>query len=253
MKKNILKSILFCWITFIAFSCNKKESNLKENKNSSETSNESFQLSNQKKVLYFDNEDPSLKGLKFSFSKNDVEWNYENSEIINQAYLENGEIKTNNNSSVFIIQGNNLTVIDGSGVEMRYLFNRKKSSNKLNEVLFHESESNLTNTNGKPSFAELRGTIIQGSEKTVKNYIGEPDFEMNGVEYSEDVLKYKLGVGMFDKVSDYLIWSYNSADNSGKEILVIFKGKIGFGDHYGTKVEKVIYSDEVNHPSDIFN
>jgi hypothetical protein len=255
MNKIILKLILLCCVTVIVFSCNNKESNLKEVKNSSEAPSNSIQLNNQKKILYFDNEDPSLKGLRFTFSENDVEWNYENSEIINEAYLENGEIKSNNNSSVFVIQGNNLTVIDGSGMDMRYSFNRTKSSNNLNEVLFPQSENNLTNSNnsnGKPTFAELRGTIIQGSEKTVKDYLGEPDFDVNGVEYSEDILKYKLGVGMFDKVLDYRIWSYKSADVSGKEILIILNVKVGMIGHNG-KVEKVIYSDEVNHPSDIFN
>ncbi len=133
-----------------------------------------------------------------------------------------------------------------------YSENEKDIRDELHNPNINKS-SELNYEINKPTYAELRGTIIQGSEKTVKDYLGEPDFEMNGVEYSEDILKYKLSVGMFDKVFEYLIWSYKSADDSGKEILVIFKAKsIGF-DHYGTKVEKVIYAHDVNHPSDIFN
>jgi hypothetical protein len=71
---------------------------------------------------------------------------------------------------------------------------------------------------------------------------------MTGLEYAQDIMGYKrLGVIWMERLIDYRVWIYNSPDNTGEELLVIFYCK------KGCAVEKVIYSREVLDFKDIYN
>ena len=107
--------------------------------------------------------------------------------------------------------------------------------------LKHNDKSNLT-------YSEIRGSIISGSKQTVEKFLGQADREMTGLEYAQDIMGYKrLGVIWMERLIDYRVWIYNSPDNTGEELLVIFYCK------KGCAVEKVIYSREVLDFKDIYN
>jgi hypothetical protein len=107
--------------------------------------------------------------------------------------------------------------------------------------LKHNDKSNLT-------YSEIRGSIISGSKQTVEKFLGQADREMTGLEYAQDIMGYKrLGVIWMERLIDYRVWIYNSPDNTGEELLVIFYCK------RGCVVEKVIYSRDVIDFKDIYN
>jgi hypothetical protein len=103
----------------------------------------------------------------------------------------------------------------------------------------------------KLSYGEIRGSIISGTKQEVENFLGQPDGDMSGLEYAQDVLRFKrLGIVWMERLTEYKVWVYNSPDNTGKELLVIFHCDIG---GYNCKVMKVIYSENITDFRDLYN
>ena len=128
----------------------------------------------------------------------------------------------------------------------------EKSSTSSNNTSTNANSNNLDNQYENNQGSESnRGSIISGTKEEVENFLGQADGNMSGLEYAQDVLGYKrLGIVWMERLTEYKVWVYNSPDNTGKGLLVIFHCDIG---GYNCKVMKVIYSENISDFRDLYN
>ena len=159
--------------------------------------------------------------------------------------------KSNRLNSVFFLgKKNNKKQINGKSSTSSNNTSINANSNNLDNQ-YENNQGSESNKVSKPSYSDIRGSIISGTKEEVENFLGQADGNMSGLEYAQDVLGYKrLGIVWMERLTEYKVWVYNSPDNTGKELLVIFHCDIG---GYNCKVMKVIYSENISDFRDLYN
>ena len=128
------------------------------------------------------------------------------------------------------------------------IINNQKELSKT-KIEKNDNLKTQNETHNKLSYGEIRGSLIYNEESAVQKLLGQADDEMNCLDYAQKVLKYKLGVVWMEKLMEYRVWIYNSPDNTGKKLLIIFHcNNIGAD----CQVIKLIYSEDVHDFTDLY-
>jgi photosystem II stability/assembly factor-like uncharacterized protein len=158
--------------------------------------------------------------------------------------------KSNRLNSVFFLgKKNNEKQINEKSSNNPNINSTAANSNNLDNQ-FENNQNTESNKVSKPSYSDIRGSVISGTKQEVENFLGQANGQMTGLEYAQDVLRYELGVVWMEKLIDYRVWIYNSPDNTGEELLVIFHCNSTGGN---CRVVKVIYSENISDFRDLYN
>jgi hypothetical protein len=115
-----------------------------------------------------------------------------------------------------------------------------KLKQKTAEIL--ESLESNSDNDAPPSYGEIRGRIIGGNLRMLKNELGSPSYTEIATKFIKNAYNNSLPIGLFDLCLNYEVYVYENYLGDGANLLVIVSD---------SKVTNVIPQNEVQDVKDI--
>jgi hypothetical protein len=113
----------------------------------------------------------------------------------------------------------------------------KQKSAEILESLESNSDNDVP-----PSYGEIRGRIIGGNLRMLKNELGSPSYTEIATKFIKNTYNSSLPIGLFDLCLNYEVYVYENYLGDGENLLVIVSNR---------KVTNVIPQNEVQDMQDI--